>query len=544
MALGSWPVMGTSSNHAGHDGSWWRSGVLYQIYPRSFADSDGDGHGDLEGIIEHLDHLAWLGVDGIWLNPITPSTNADWGYDVTDYTGVDRDFGDLDVLDRLVARASELGIRVILDLVPNHTSDRHPWFRDARSSRTARHRDWYVWADARPDGSPPNNWVSVFGGPAWTWDEATKQYYLHNFLPEQPDLNWWNEEVRSVFDDILRFWFDRGISGFRIDVAHALVKDRQLHDNPRATADDDAQERALGQRHEFNMNRPEAHDILRRWRAIAEPYGAILFGETWVLDLPSLMRFYGGGTDELHLALNVPFMYAELGSDMRSIVEQVEAALPADAWPTWTGSNHDAGRFATRWCHDDDRKVRAALMMLLTLRGTPVLYYGDELGLPETDVPRDRIRDPVGIRGWPDNPGRDRARTPMPWTADPHGGFTSPDVEPWLPLGDASRNVAAQRGDPHSVLSLTRALIALRRDRDDLTSGSYTAVDAPEGIWAWRRGAATVVALNHTESPLELALGGGEVLLSTRREHAGQGILDRVRLEGWEAIVVSQQRAG
>ncbi len=277
--------------------NWWRSGVLYQLYPRSFADADGDGHGDLEGVIEHLDHLSWLGVDAIWLNPIHPSPNADWGYDVADYVDVHPDFGDLATLDRLIARAGEHDIRVILDLVPNHTSDRHPWFQDARSSRTAAHRDWYVWADAVPDGSPPNNWVSVFGGSAWTWDETTQQFYLHNFLPEQPDLNWWNDEVRSAFDDILRFWFDRGVAGFRIDVAHGIIKDVDLRDNPLATDDDGDQARALGQRHEFNMNRPEVHDVFRRWRAIADSYAhePILVGETWVADLKELMRFYGNG---------------------------------------------------------------------------------------------------------------------------------------------------------------------------------------------------------------------------------------------------------
>ncbi len=545
MALGSWSMMEMPPRHA--DESWWRSGVLYQIYPRSFADSDGDGNGDLQGIIDHLDHLAWLGVDGIWLNPIGPSPNADWGYDVADYTAVHPDFGDLDALDRLVARAGDRGIRVILDLVPNHTSDRHPWFLDARSSRTARYRDRYVWADARPDGSPPNNWVSVFGGSAWTWDEATKQYYLHNFLPEQPDLNWWNEEVRSAFDDILRFWFDRGISGFRIDVAHGLVKDIQLRDNPIATVDDDDRSRALGQRHEFNMNRPEVHDILRRWRAIADTYDhdPILLGETWVPDLTALMRFYGDGSDELHLALNVPFVLAELGPQMRAIVGQEEAAIPGPAWPTWTGSNHDAGRFPTRWCEGDDRRIRAALMVLLTLRGTPVLYYGDEVGMPEVQVSRDRIRDPVGIRGWPDDPGRDRARTPMPWTNDPPGGFTRPGVDPWLPAGgQTSPNVAGQRDDPGSVLRFTRDLISLRRARADLRVGSYTAIDAPEGIWAWRRGDLTVVAMNHTTSAVEMPIGEGEVLLSTRRDREGARLADRLRLEPWEAQVISQQPAG
>jgi alpha-glucosidase len=537
-------MMATRAIRSDAGASWWRSGVLYQIYPRSFADSDGDGHGDLEGVMDHLDHLAWLGVDAIWLNPITPSSNADWGYDVEDYTSVDPDFGDLEVLDRLVARARERGIRVILDLVPNHTSDRHPWFLDSRSSRTANHRDWYVWADARPDGSPPNNWVSVFGGPAWTWDEATQQYYLHNFLPEQPDLNWWNDDVRAAFDGILRFWFDRGISGFRIDVAHGIVKDLELRDNPVATRDDDARARALGQRHVFNLNRPEVHDVLRRWRAIADRYEhePILVGETWVPDLKTLMSFYGDGTDELHLALNVPFIFAELGAGMRAIVEQEEAAIPTEAWPTWTGSNHDAGRFATRWCDGDDRKIRAALVVLLTLRGTPILYYGDEIGMPEVEVTRDRIRDPVGIRGWPDDPGRDRARTPMAWTGGPSGGFTSPGVEPWLPAGDpSSRNVADQRDDPASVLRFARDLISLRRARADLSVGSYSTIQAPDAIWAWRRENETIVALNHTASAVEMPASGGEVLMSTRRGREGERIADRLRLEPWEALIMSLQ---
>jgi alpha-glucosidase len=532
-----------ANDEQGDRGSWWRSGVLYQLYPRSFADSNGDGHGDLQGIIEHLDHLAWLGVDGIWLNPINPSPNADWGYDVADYTGVEPDFGDLEVLDRLVAGARERGIRVILDLVPNHTSDRHPWFLDARSSRTARHRDWYVWADAQPDGGLPNNWASVFGGSAWTWDEPTQQYYLHNFLAEQPDLNWWNDEVRAAFDDIMRFWFDRGISGFRIDVAHGIVKDVELRDNPPATPGDDALARALGQRQEFSMNRPEVHDVLRRWRAIADTYehDPILLGETWVPDISALMRFYGDGTDELHLALNVPFVFAELGTQMRAIVEREEAVIPDRAWPTWTGSNHDAGRFITRWCGDDDRKIRAALVMLLTLRGTPILYYGDEIGMPEVAVARDRIRDPVGVRGWPDDPGRDRARTPMAWTGEPGGGFTRPDVEPWLPGGEpASRNVADEHDDPGSVLRLTRDLISLRRERTDLRSGSYATLEAPEGVWAWRRGDRTLVVLNLTEAVVDASLGRGEVLVSTHRDRDGERIADGVRLHPWEALVIAQ----
>jgi alpha-glucosidase len=526
--------------------AWWREGVLYQIYPRSFADSNGDGCGDLQGIIDHLDHLAWLGVDGIWMNPINPSPNADWGYDVSDYTSVEPELGDLEALARLVEAAGERDIRVLLDLVPNHTSDRHPWFVDARSDRAAAHRDWYVWADAKPDGSPPNNWLSVFGGPAWMWDEHTGQYYLHNFLAEQPDLNWWNEDVREAFDDILRFWFDRGIAGFRIDVAHGIVKDRSLRDNPAATADDDLRVQALGQRSVYNLNRPEVHDVLRRWRTIADGYDPrpILIGETWVPDLTSLMRFYGAGTDELHLALNVPFVFAGFPAGTHEVVTATEAVLPPPAWPMWTASNHDAGRFPTRWCGGDERKIRAALLIMVALRGTPILYYGDEIGLQEVDVPKEAIRDPVGLRGWPDEPGRDPERSPMPWTAEPTGGFTGAGVVPWLPIGTpASCNVADQREDPGSVLHLCRDLIALRRANADLRSGAYVAIDAQEGVWAWRRGDHTVVAVNGSDVRADIRFGRGEVLLGTRRERDGQPAGDQVTLEPWEAVVLRERPA-
>lgn len=521
--------------------TWWRSGVLYQIYPRSFADTNSDGVGDLQGIIDHLDHLAWLGVDGIWLNPITPSPDADWGYDVTDYTSVDPEYGDLGVFDELVAQAGRRGIRLIVDLVPNHTSDQHPWFLDARSARTARHRDWFVWADGKTDGSPPNNWRSVFGGPAWTWDERTGQYYLHNFLPEQPDLNWWNEEVREAFDEILRFWFERGVAGFRIDVANGLVKDRALRDNPPVTDQDDPRIQALGVRSVYNMNRPEVHDVLRRWRTIAdghEPAG-VLLGETWVLELDQLVRFYGSGTDELNLAINFPFLFAELGAGTRAVVQSTETLIHPAAWPSWGGSNHDVGRFPTRWCGDDLRKARAALVMLLTLRGTPLLYYGDEIGMAEVDVPPERMRDPVGIRLGPEL-GRDGGRTPMQWTGQPTGGFTGPGVEPWLPIGDAaSCNVVDQRRDPGSMLGLCRDLIALRRSRPDLRTGAFTALEAPEDLWMWRRGDRTVVVLNCSDGPQEAEVEG-DVLLGTRREREGERMTGRLRLEPWEAVVLSR----
>jgi alpha-glucosidase len=526
---------------------WWRSGVLYQVYPRSFADSDGDGHGDLVGVIEHLDHLEWLGVDGIWLNPIHPSPNADWGYDVADYLSVAEDFGDLETLDLLVARAGERGIRVLLDLVPNHTSDRHPWFVDARSSTDSPHRGRYVWADPAPDGGPPNNWRSVFGGPAWTWDEGTGQYYLHNFLPEQPDLDWWNPDVAREFDEVLRFWFARGVAGFRIDVAHGLVKDAGLRDNPRTTDTDHPRIRPLGIRPVFNMNRDEVHDVFRRWRSIADSYDPprVLLGETWVLDLGELMRFYGSGDDELHLALNFPFVFSELGSPMRRVVAATEAALPTAAWPVWFGSNHDAGRFPTVWCDGDDRRVRMALMMLLTLRGTPILYYGDEIGMTQVDVPRERLRDPVGSRGWPDEPGRDVARTPMPWTAQPHGGFTPAAVDPWLPMGDpGARNVADQRADPSSILHLCRDLIGLRRRLPDLHAGAYSPIAAAEPAWAWRRGAATIVAVNCSSDPLDVDVGSGTVLVGTERGRDGDRVVGALRLQPWEGVIVSADGSG
>ena len=368
----------------------WRDGVLYQIYPRSFADSNGDGIGDLRGILGRLDHLEWLGIDALWLNPTMPSPNDDWGYDVADYCAVHPDLGTLDDLDALVAAAAERGIGVLLDLVPNHTSDQHEWFVDAASGRDAPHRDFYVWADPRPDGGPPNNWLSNFGGSAWQLHESTGQFYLNNFLPSQPDLNWWNEDVRAAFDEVLEFWFARGIAGFRIDVCHAIIKDRELRDDPAATPEDHPLIRERGHKQMFSMNRPEVHDVLRRWRGTADAQDPrrVLVGETYVLDLDSLMPYYGQGEDELHLAFNFLFVHAELDAEaLRAVVEGVEQKLPGASWPVYTGSNHDAGRLMTRWAGDDERRARVALMMLLTLRGTPFLYYGDELALP--DVPLD-----------------------------------------------------------------------------------------------------------------------------------------------------------
>lgn len=519
--------------------TWWRDGVLYQVYPRSFADSDADGVGDLRGLRDRLEYLEWLGVDGVWLNPVHPSPNRDWGYDVVDYTDVHAELGTLADLDAFVAEAATRGIRVLLDLVPNHTSDRHPWFVESRSSGDTPKRDWYVWTDT------PNNWLSVFGGSAWTLDERTGQYYLHNFLPEQPDLNWWNDGVRDAFDAILRFWFDRGIAGFRIDVAHALVKDRELRDNTPAGPEDDEGLRRIGQRLDYSMNRPEVHEIFRRWRGLSDAYdpARILVGETYVIDVERMASFYGSGEDELNLAFNFAFVHEPLEAEaLRTVVEATEALLPESAWPVWTASNHDVPRFPTRWCDGDERLGRCVLVALLTLRGTPVLYYGDELLLERVDLPHEALRDAVGLRGWPDEPGRDGNRTPMPWEPGDGHGFTRPGVRPWLPFGvHEERTVAEQRNDPDSALRLTRDLLALRRSRADLRSGGYASVPAPASVWAWRRGERTAVAVNLSKEPVELALAG-TILLATQRDRDGSPAAP-LRLEAHEAAVLDLDAA-
>jgi alpha-glucosidase len=468
---------------------WWSGGVLYQAYPRSFADSNGDGIGDLAGLRGRLEYLDWLGVDGIWLNPTFPSPNRDWGYDVSDYFGVHPELGTLEDLDALIAAAGELGIRILLDLVPAHTSDQHEWFVESRSSRESPRRPWYIWSEEADQQE------SVFGGGAWTYDERTRQYYHHLFLPEQPDLNWMLPDVRDAFDEILRFWFERGVDGLRIDVVHELVKDPPSR-----------------------PNRPEVHNVLRRWRSLAGGYEPerLLVGETWVMDLDELASFYGRN-DELQLAFNFPFMFAGLDATaLAGVVERTDAALPDRALPIWALSNHDVVRFPTRMCDEDDAKVRSALLALLTLRGTSFLYYGDELGMRQVAISPDRVRDVHA---------RDGARTPMPWG----------DAEwrnPWLPLGGKVATVASQRGDPGSVLSFCRDVIALRRAREDLASGGYTPLDSPTGVWTWRRGGATGIALNLTDSEATVPLEG-EVLLSTK------GRNDPTRLEPWEGVVVA-----
>ncbi|MGD0064151.1 MAG: alpha-amylase family glycosyl hydrolase [Streptosporangiaceae bacterium] len=519
--------------HPQEDPPWWHGAVLYQLYVRSWRDTDGDGYGDLRGIIERLDHLSWLGVDGLWLSPTMPSPDEDWGYDVSDYTGVHPELGTLADLDELIAQAGQRGMRVLLDLVPNHTSSAHPWFIDAGSGRNAPHRDYYVWADPGPGGGPPNNWLDFTGQPAWQWHESG-QYYLHNFLVGQPDLNWWQPAVHAEFAGILEFWFNRGVAGFRIDVAHGLYKDAELRDNPPLTGNNPLEGR-FGQRPVYSAYRPETHGVYRDWRKIADGFAPprLLLGETWVGELDQLASYYGDN-DELHLGFNFPFALAEFDAPrLAKIVEQTLAALPPGACPVWMGSNHDIGRFASRWCDGDERKVRLALLVLTTLPGTTVLYYGDEIGLTDVDVPPALRRDNATLHSGADG-NRDRARTPMPWDASPGGGFSTPGVTPWLPPGDPpGPNVADQRADADSTLWLCRRLLAVRRTELSGSIPDFEHLPAREGQWAYRVGS-LVVAANFSGRPAGLPSAAGEVLLATSgTETAAQQRM----LAPWEGVV-------
>jgi len=465
---------------------WWQRGVIYQIYPRSFLDTDGDGIGDLAGIEARLDHVARLGADAVWLSPFYPSPMADFGYDVADYCGVDPIFGDLAAFDRLLARAHDLGLRVLLDFVPNHSSDRHPWFQESRSSRTNAKRDWYIWRDPGPDGGPPNNWISDFGGPAWTWDEATGQYYLHAFLKEQPDLNWRNPEVVAAMMAAMRFWLDRGVDGFRIDVLWHIVKAEGLPDNPvnpdwrEGVRDRDR----LIQRH--STDQPEARALAAQFRRMADGYGErVLVGEIF-LPNERLARWYGTAEEPgVHLPFN--FQLIEQPWDahrLGDVIAAYDASVPAHGWPNWVMGSHDAPRIAGRI---GEAQARVAAMLLLTLRGTPTLYQGDEIGIGRVEIPATRARDPQELRQPGIGIGRDPSRTPMPWDGSPDAAFST--AEPWLPLNPdwRTRNVAAQEHDPGSMLHLYRKLLALRRDRPALALGSWHALEAPSGVIAYER---------------------------------------------------------
>ncbi len=515
---------------------WWHGAVIYQLYVRSWRDSDADGYGDLPGIVERLDHLSWLGVDGVWLSPTMPSPDHDWGYDVSDYTGVHPELGTLGDLDALIARAGARGIRVLLDLVPNHSSSEHPWFVDAASGRDAAHRSYYVWADPAPGGGPPNNWRDSTGKSAWEFHDQTGQYYLHNFLDSQPDLNWWEPAVHREFEAILRFWFDRGVAGFRIDVAHGLYKDALLRDNPPLEEDNPLAGR-FGLRPVYSANQPQTHQIYRHWRAIADGYSPqrLLLGETWVDAADLLARFYGDN-DELQLAFNFPFAFAAFSAEgLPEVVAGTLATLPPGACPVWMASNHDVGRFPTRWCGDDQRKVALALMLLTMLPGTVVLYYGDEIGMAEVAVPLELQRDAMTLGGSASHPNRDRARTPLRWEPAAGGGFTAPAVTPWLPLGtDRSGTVQEQRADENSTLWFCRRLIALRKDELGGQVAAYSRLGSPPGTWVYQVGG-LIVAANLSDAEAAVALPAGPVLISTPGHAVASG--GDLPLPPWSGLI-------
>jgi oligo-1,6-glucosidase/alpha-glucosidase len=516
---------------------WWERGVVYQVYPRSFQDSDGDGVGDLHGIEQRLDYIAALGVDAIWLSPIFPSPMADFGYDVADYCGIEPMFGLLEDFDRLLAAAHARGLKLLLDFVPNHSSDRHPWFVESRASRESPKRGWYTWRDAKADGSPPNNWVSDFGGSAWTWDEATGQYYLRAFLPEQPDLNWRNPELKAAMLDVLRFWFGRGVDGFRVDVLWHIVKAEGLPDNPlnpdwRPGFNERDQVIQL-----HSTDQPEAHEISAEMRAIADEYGdRVLIGEI-VLPNDRLARWHGApDKPQVHL----PFNFALVENAWRAetlgpLIAAYEASIPQWGWPNWVIGSHDAPRIAARI---GEAQARVAMMMLLTLRGTPTLYQGDELAIGAVEIPPDRVRDPRELRQPGIGLGRDPSRTPMAWDASPNAGFST--AEPWLPLHAdwGTRNVAAQEADEDSMLTLTRALLRLRRQEPALSVGNYLPVASSDNQLAYTRTAGdsrVLVALNlgETAAAMPEAAHGAELLLSTLA-----GERDGDTLRGNEGLIV------
>jgi alpha-glucosidase len=541
---------------------WWHGASLYQIYVRSWRDSNGDGYGDLRGAISGLDYLAWLGVDGIWLSPTMPSPDHDWGYDVSDYLGVHPELGTLEDLDELVAEAAKRGLKVLLDLVPNHTSSDHPWFVDARSGTGSAHRSYYVWADPAADGAPPNNWLDATGASAWTLDATSGQYYLHNFLPSQPDLNWWEPAVHAEFERILRFWFDRGIAGFRIDVAQGLYKDAELRDDPPPPPGPQTRLNSrFGLAQVYSANRPQAHAVFRDWRAIAETYAPprLLLGETWVADQARMAAFHGNA-DELQLTFNFPFIFADFtAAALSCVVAETMAALPAGECAVWTASNHDLSRFPSRWCGGDEAKARLALLIMATLPGTFVLYYGDEIAMTDVDVPpalaRDEMTSAIAAEngaGAPVGELRDRARTPMPWDASPSGGFTADRVRPWLPLGDHSdRTVAGERDDPGSTLRFCRDLLTLRRAAFGGELAPYAQLPSPPGVWAYRSGD-LIVAANFSDQPARLDQLAGTLLLSTSRTTAARETAAREtgalaaapasapisRLDPWEGVVL------
>jgi alpha-glucosidase len=489
------------SDAEGHP--WWRHAVFYEVYPRSFADSNNDGIGDLNGIASKLSYLHDLGVDAIWITPCYPSPQADFGYDVADYENIDPMYGTLQDFDRLQKKASQYDIRIIMDFVLNHTSDQNKWFLDSRSSRNSAYRDWYIWRDGKGPGQPPNNWISDFGGSAWTFDAKTGQYYYHYFEAAQPDLNWRNPAVEKAMFDVTRFWYRHGVSGFRLDAVDTLFEDPKLHDNPFSKNPDGSKGDMVNK---YNDNLPENHVVLRRLRAVADQNSAVLLGETWTNNIAQLKAYYGAHDDEIQLPMNFMFTTINVLSAPK-FRRQIALAESSGEWPVYVITNHDMERSYNRYGdgkHNDEiAKLMAA--MYLTLRGTPIMYYGEELGMENNDPKRlEDVRDPLGRINWPANKGRDGERTPMQWNTTTNAGFTQ--GKPWLPIPASylTHNVATESADPKSILNFYKHLLALRHQDEALLEGDYVALNQNDpNVLAYLRkykNEAVLVALNMSSS--------------------------------------------
>lgn len=525
---------------------WWRGASIYQIYPRSFADSNGDGIGDLPGVTERLEHIASLGVDAVWLSPFFTSPMADFGYDVADYRGVDPIFGTLEDFDRLMARAHALGLKVIIDQVYSHASDQHAWFQESRQSRDNDKADWFVWADAKPDGSPPSNWQSVFGGPAWTWDARRGQYYLHNFLPQQPDINVHNPAVQEALLDTMRFWLERGVDGIRLDAVNFMMHDLDFTDNPPVREGVGKRTRPFDfQHHFYNQSHPDIPAFLTRLRELADSYGdRFLVAEVGGERAQEEMELYTEPPNRLHSAYGFLYLYADaIDADL---VREAAELWPEDAdmgWPSWTFCNHDAPRAVSRWAAEQDRKACAdmALLLLVSLRGNVFIYQGEELGLPQAVVPYERLQDPEAIANWPQTLGRDGARTPMPWTASAeHGGFSS--VEPWLPVDPRHLDLAVdvQEADGGSTLAFARRALALRRDMRALREGGMVVHHTGDSrVLVFQRGEgadAVLCAFNLGAEATEWALPAGWRVVERVNQPEGE----TARLAGYAGLVATR----
>ena len=511
---------------------WWRDGVIYQVYPRSFQDTDGDGVGDLRGIAARLDYLVGLGVDAVWVSPIYPSPMADFGYDVADYTGVDKLFGTMADFDALLAGCHERGLKLILDFVPNHTSDQHPWFLESKTSRKSAKRDWYLWRDPAAGGGVPNNWMSNFGGTAWTLGEGTGQYYLHSFLPQQPDLNWWNPEVRAAMYGAMRFWLAKGVDGFRMDVLWLLIKDPEFRDNL-PNPDYHGGSSFWSVLPTWTADQPETHAIVRQMRGVVDEFeDRVLIGEIY-LPVDKLVTYYGG--PQL-LGAEMPFNFHLIQSEWKAdviagLIRQYEAALPAGAWPNWVMGNHDQHRLATRL---GAGQARVAAVLLLTLRGTPTMYYGDELGMPDAVIAADQVQDPAEKRQPGQGFGRDPERSPMLWDGSANAGFTT--GTPWLPLVDGWEGMTVAADG--AMVRLYRELLRLRRERVELHAGDVTRVVSRDGVLSYVRGGGVQVHVNLTGETAWVPSLAGRVLVSTTGVRGDGIVRDWIEVLGDEGVLV------